>query len=53
MFNVVVCDFVFLLLEVFYAVGWSDAGGVAVLQDGNVVARSSVHFGSPIRKKIV
>ena len=33
---VIVCNFV-LLLEEFDVVGWSDTGGVAVLEDGNVI----------------
>ena len=42
-----------LLLEVFDVVDWSDAEGVTVLEDGNVIVCSGVHFGSPVRKNIV
>ena len=52
MFDVIVCDFV-LLLEVFYVVGWSYAGGVTMFKDGDVVVGGGSNFGSPVSKKIV
>ena len=49
MFNVVVDSFV-LLLEEFDVVCWSDARGVAVFEDRNVIVCSSVDFGGPVGK---
>ena len=40
-----VCNFV-LFLEMFDVVGWSDDGGVTVLEDGNVIVCSGDNFGS-------
>ena len=47
MFDVVVYDFM-LFMEMFDVLGWSDAGRVTVLEDGDVIVCSSVNYGSPV-----
>ena len=44
---VYLCSFV-LLLEVSHVVDWSDAGGVTVLENGNIIGGSGVNFGCPV-----